>query len=74
MAADGRWGHCRSCRFFGSPARVPFGTEEALCKQPALAKFELTIFGSNGCNGWELRPGLSPQVENQPFDEQLPAE
>ncbi|HXJ19987.1 MAG TPA: hypothetical protein VMT03_07105 [Polyangia bacterium] len=53
---------------------MPFGTEEALCKQPALAKFELTIFGSNGCNGWELRPGLSPQVENQPFDEQLPAE
>lgn len=59
------WGHCRSCRFFGSPAHVPLGSEEARCKQPNLSKFELTVYGSNGCNAWELRPGLSPQIERQ---------
>jgi hypothetical protein len=74
MASDGRWGHCRSCRYFGSPAHVPLGTEEALCKQPELSKFELTIFGASGCNGWELRPGLPPEIEEPSFEEQPPAE
>lgn len=73
MAANGRWGHCRSCKFFGSPAHVPLGAEEALCAQPQLAKFKLTVFGANGCNGWELRPGLSPQVEEQPSEGRRPA-
>jgi hypothetical protein len=64
--ADRQWGHCRSCRFFASPARIPFGTEEARCAHPELSKFELTVFGASGCNAWELRPGLSEQVEAQP--------
>jgi hypothetical protein len=69
---DGKWGHCRTCKYFGSPAHVPLGTEEALCEQAELSKFKLTVFGSNGCNGWELRAGLSPTVEQQ-FEELLPA-
>ena len=60
------WGHCRSCKFFGSPARVPLGGEEARCQQPKLVKFELTVYGSNGCNAWELRPGLSKKIEEAP--------
>ena len=63
---DGRWGHCRSCKFFASPARVPLGSEEARCAHTELSKFELTVFGANGCNGWELRAGLGQQVEEQP--------
>lgn len=64
--ADGKWGHCRSCRYFASPARIPLGTEEARCMHSELSKFELTVFGACGCNGWELRPGLS-KVEEQPI-------
>jgi hypothetical protein len=63
---DKHWGHCRSCKFFGSPAQVPLGGEEARCQQPKLVKFELTVYGSNGCNAWELRPGLSKHIEEQP--------
>lgn len=63
---DGRWGHCRSCRFFSSPARVPLDSEEARCANPELSKFELTVFGANGCNEWELRAGLGREVEEQP--------
>ena len=63
---DKHWGHCRSCKFFGSPARVPLGSEEAHCEQPELAKFQLTVYGSNGCNAWELRLGLPEQIEEQP--------
>jgi hypothetical protein len=33
---DGRWGHCRSCKFFSSPARMPLDGEEARCAQPEL--------------------------------------
>jgi hypothetical protein len=62
---DSNWGHCRSCKFFGSPARVPLGSEEASCKQPTLTKFSLTVYGSNGCNAWELRDGLSAEIEGQ---------
>jgi len=62
---DGKWGHCRSCRYFGSPAPVPMGTEEARCQQSELERFALTVYGSNGCNAWQLRPGLSEHVEEQ---------
>jgi hypothetical protein len=31
-----------------------------------LSRFELTVFGASGCNGWELRPGLTEQAEEQP--------
>jgi hypothetical protein len=63
---DNHWGHCRSCKFFGSPARVPLGSEEAHCEQPELSKYRLTVYGSNGCNAWELRLGLPEQVEERP--------
>lgn len=62
---NAKWGHCRNCRFFGSPAKAPLGTEEARCGHPELSTFELTIFGANGCNGWELRPGLPQDVEER---------
>lgn len=64
--ADGKWGHCRTCRFFGSPAAVPLASEEARCMHKELSKFELEVFGASGCNGWELRPGVSEEVEEQP--------
>jgi hypothetical protein len=60
---DSKWGHCRSCRFFTSPARVPLGSEEARCAQPELAKFSLTVYGSCGCTGWEVREGLPASIE-----------
>jgi hypothetical protein len=63
---DGQWGHCRTCRYFGSPARVPLDSEEARCAHAELERFALTVFGANGCKGWELRPGLSEQAEHQP--------
>lgn len=63
---DKNWGHCRSCKFFGSPARVPLVTEEARCMHRELAKFELMVFGANGCKGWELREGLSQKIEEMP--------
>ena len=62
---DEKWGHCRSCKHFTSPARVPLGTEEARCAHPALSKFSLTVYGSCGCSGWELRAGLPEQIEEQ---------
>jgi len=61
--ANKQWGHCRNCRFFASPAKVPALSEEARCMQPQLSQFELTVFGANGCNGWELRPGLTAEAE-----------
>lgn len=60
---DSRWGHCMHCKHFASPARVPLAEEEARCNQPELSRFQLTVFGLNGCVGWELREGLSPTVE-----------
>ncbi len=63
---NGAWGHCRTCKFFASPASVPLGGEEARCEQPQLAKLALTVFGASGCNAWELRAGLSPQTEQPP--------
>ncbi|MHB8419321.1 MAG: hypothetical protein ACYDCL_14685 [Myxococcales bacterium] len=56
--ADDRWGHCRECKFFGSPARRPLEDEEAACLHPVLSKYKLTVFGASGCNGWDLRGGI----------------
>lgn len=61
---DFNWSHCRTCRFFGSRAAVPLGGEEAPCRHPTLAQFELSVFGASGCNGWALRPGLSERSEH----------
>lgn len=60
---DKRWGHCGHCRFFASPAQRPLASEEARCVQPELARFQLVVFGSGGCNAFELRQGLRPEVE-----------
>jgi poly-gamma-glutamate synthesis protein (capsule biosynthesis protein) len=66
--ATREWGHCRHCRFFGSPARMPLDGEEASCEHPTLSQFQLRVFGASGCNGYELRPGLTEreQAEEQP--------
>jgi hypothetical protein len=63
---DKHWGHCRTCKFFGSPAHVPLDSEEARCQQPKLAKFQLAVFGASGCNAWELRRGFSAEIEERP--------
>jgi hypothetical protein len=60
---DGTWGHCSHCRYFDSPAKAPLAGEEAACLQPELSKFTLRVFGTCGCNGFELRSGLSKTVE-----------
>jgi hypothetical protein len=31
-----------------------------------LEKFELAVFGTCGCNGWEVRAGLPESIEEQP--------
>jgi hypothetical protein len=62
------WGHCKNCRHFASPAALPLDTEEAVCKQPALAKFSLTVFGACGCSAFELRSGLPTSVEQPPVN------
>ncbi len=61
--ADGKWGHCGSCKFFGSPATAPLEEEEAPCLHPVHVKYRLTVFASNGCTGWELRPGIGAPRE-----------
>ena len=61
-----QWGHCKNCRHFASPAALPLDTEEAACKQPSLAKVNLTVFGACGCNAFELRSGLPSSVEQPP--------
>jgi hypothetical protein len=66
MTKDGKWGHCRSCKFFASPAQVPLGSEEARCMHPVLEKFTLTVYGSCGCSGWDLRTGLPESIEDRP--------
>ena len=60
---NGTWGHCQRCRYFASPSRIPLEEEEAECEHPALARFQLRVFGAGGCNGFELRPGLSQTGE-----------
>lgn len=61
-----RWGHCMHCEHFGSPAELPLATEEAYCQHPELSRFRLTVFGTNGCVGFQLRHGYSPTVEEPP--------
>ena len=62
-------GPLQELQFFTSPARVPLSSEEARWAQSELSKFDLTVFGANGCNGWELRAGLAQQAEEQPLAE-----
>jgi hypothetical protein len=66
MAKNGKWGHCRSCKFFASPAPIPLGSEEARCSHPTLEKFTLTVYGSCGCSAWKLRAGLPDSIEDRP--------
>jgi hypothetical protein len=68
--ANGAWGHCKYCRHFGSPAAQPFGAEEAPCLHPVLRGYELRVYGSNGCRGWEARAGL-PMTE-EPLQQGAP--
>jgi len=60
---NGNWGHCNHCKHFGSPAQAPLGGEEAACREPRLAKFQLRVFGACGCNRFALRPGISEAAE-----------
>lgn len=60
---DKAWGHCGHCKYFDSPAKAPLDGEEAACTQPSLSKFSLRVFGTCGCNGFELRAGLSRATE-----------
>lgn len=59
------WGHCMHCKHFGSPAEMPLATEEAYCQHVDHARLRLTVFGTNGCTGFALRDGLSPEVEHR---------
>jgi hypothetical protein len=59
------WGHCKTCKFFASPAHVPLGSEEARCAQPTFARFALTVYGSCGCNAWAQRPGMPKEGQEQ---------
>jgi hypothetical protein len=61
--ANRKWGHCAHCKFFDSPAKAPLDGEEAACKQATLVKFQLRVFGTCGCNHFELRPGIGKAVE-----------
>lgn len=60
---NGKWGHCKNCKYFASPAEVPLEDEEARCTQPKLAAYALTVFGACGCSAFELRSGLPASVE-----------
>ena len=62
---DAKWGHCKNCKYFGSPADVPLEDEEARCLQGELARYSLTVFGACGCNAFELRVGI-PLTSEQP--------
>ena len=62
--AEGKWGHCKHCRYFASPARVPLDTEEARCTQSELSRYSLKVFSACGCNGFKLRPGVSDADEH----------
>lgn len=57
------WGHCMHCTHFESPAQLPLANEEARCEHPVLARFQLRVFGTSGCSGFELRAGISPRTE-----------
>lgn len=61
--ANQQWGHCKHCKYFGSPAKQPLGEEEARCQEPTLSRFELLVFGASGCNAFELRQGVAETTE-----------
>ena len=58
-----KWGHCKHCKFFDSPAKAPLDGEEAACLHPTHSKLNLRVFGTCGCSGFELRAGLRRNVE-----------
>jgi hypothetical protein len=58
-----KWGHCMNCKYFSSPAERPLSEEEARCLHPALSQYDLAVFGSCGCRGFELRAGVSEETE-----------
>jgi len=60
-----RWGNCRTCRYFASPSSAPTSAEQARCLHPVHAKLDLVVLGACGCSGWELRPGLTQQQQEQ---------
>jgi hypothetical protein len=60
---DTKWGHCSHCKYFDTPAKAPLDGEEAACVQPELSRYALRVFGTCGCNGFELRSGLKRTVE-----------
>lgn len=62
------WGHCQHCKYFASLARIPLASEEARCLQPELARYDLKVFGACGCKAFELRAGLSRDVEEPGLD------
>jgi hypothetical protein len=57
------WGHCMHCKHFDSPAQLPLAMEEASCQHPALEPYQLRVFGTSGCSGFELREGISYSSE-----------
>lgn len=63
--ANGTWGHCKHCKYFGSPAQTPLVNEEAPCEQPELGLFHLVVFGASGCNAFELRAGVPAEAEGE---------
>lgn len=58
------WGHCMHCKHFDSPAQLPLENEEASCRHPVLETYQLRVFGTNGCSGFELRAGTSFTTEH----------
>jgi hypothetical protein len=72
MTMDNAWGHCMHCKHFGSPAQIPLANEEASCEHAGLLPYQLRVFGTSGCNGFELRPGVSPRTERADGDAVVP--
>ncbi|MFP2911768.1 hypothetical protein ACLESD_43445 [Pyxidicoccus sp. 3LFB2] len=56
--ADGQWGNCKGCRYFGSHHPQPGSDEKSRCMQPELSEFQLEVSGDSGCNAWETRAGV----------------
>lgn len=61
--ANSNFGHCKHCKYFNSPAPKPLDLEEARCNEPKLKKFELRVFGAGGCSAFQMRQGLSTELE-----------
>jgi hypothetical protein len=69
--ADGTWGNCKGCRYFGSHHPQPSGDETSRCMQPELTEFELEVSGDSGCNAWEARAGVGGTVT--PYHDPAPS-